>query len=74
MTLPPKWKRVVKEARKSGRFIVQRVNSTWVRKTQDARSVGIVMYEDGTAYRTDIGPVFWLPIRTESEAMKALGL
>ena len=73
MILPPKWKRVVEEARKSGRFIVQRVNSTWVRRTQDSGSVGIVMCEDGTAYRTDIDSSS-KTIRTESEAMKVLGL
>jgi hypothetical protein len=75
MKFPPKWLRVADEARKSNFFVTRTDNSRiWVRKTQNIESLGVVMWADGTAYRTDIDAQATKNLKTEAAVMRCLGL
>lgn len=72
--MAPKWERVARDAEARGLRVVRPTDVRIIVFAGGPGSSGLVLCEDGTAYRSDVDLSVATKIRTEADARKVLGL
>lgn len=74
MTTSKGIRKIIDDATSRGMGVEESDHKCVIRTGKDRRSVGIVICEDGTAYRADVPLELCLSIRTQREMRSVLGL
>lgn len=72
--LPPKMLRVIESAKEAGYNIVEYPDCVFIMRGKTTRSLSLIMWEDGKAYRGDVPHRVAKTITTEKEMREVLKL